>query len=175
MNEQFVNIMGYESYYQISNLGRIKSLRKSRFLSHTLNKKNGYYYVGLSKDLKTITFLLHRLIAIHFTPNPYNKLEVNQIKGVKTDNRIENLEWVTHKENSHHAWRLGLKVAAMTGITGAANKRSIPIVCINTGETFASIADAAKILKIVRPNIIKVLKGKRKRVSGLTFKYKTAI
>ena len=186
MKEYFVDIIGFENHYQISNLGRIKSLgglicKSGKVRKHTIKflsqglSKNGYYMISLSVGSKRKSFTVHRLIAVHFVPNPDNKAEVNHINGIKTDNRIENLEWVTHKENSHHAWKMGLKTAAMKGITGYANKLSIPITCINTGEVFASAAEASKILKVARPNIVKVLKGDRNHANGLRFKYKEAI
>ncbi len=172
MNEYFIDIIGFEGLYQISNLGRIKSFHRQhvKFLSPGL-LKTGYYIVVLCKDSKAKTFTIHRLIAKHFISNPNNKLEVNHINGIKTDNRIENLEWVTHKENSHHAWKMGLKTPAMTGIIDYDNKKSIPIICIDTCEAFASSSHAARMLNLSRPNIIKVLKGERHHVNGLKFKY----
>ena len=120
MTEVWKDIKGYEGYYQISNLGRVKSL--FRIVPHKLKGKKtipekilkqcisspGYYATVLTKNSKGKSTRIHRLIAFHFIANPENKPEINHKKTIKTDNRIENLEWVTRKENIAHAIRHGL-------------------------------------------------------------------
>jgi len=73
----------------------------------------GYYIVGLrvNKDDKNCSYLVHRLVAKTFLDNPYNKSEVNHIDGVKTNNNLSNLEWVTREENIQHAFDIGLKTS----------------------------------------------------------------
>lgn len=113
--EVWKDIEGYEGLYQISNLGRVKSLErkikrrndriqtvKERILKLNLNKE-GYHTVKLHKKGKGKTYLVHRLVANTFITNPDNKLEVNHINGVKNDNNVNNLEWNTRKENMRHA------------------------------------------------------------------------
>lgn len=119
MEEEWKNIKGYEGKYQISNIGNVKSLlwwsglfkkffNKERFLIKT-EDNHGYYYVTLCKDNKKKKFLVHRLVAEAFIPNPENKPQVNHIDGNKKNNQINNLEWCTNQENISHALKTGLK------------------------------------------------------------------
>ena len=82
------------------------SLNK-RILKNILSNK-GYFLVDLSKNNIQKKVLVHRLVAQTFIPNPKNKLQVNHINGIKTDNRVKNLEWVTAKQNNLHARKIGL-------------------------------------------------------------------
>jgi hypothetical protein len=105
--EVWKDIKGYEGIYKVSNFGRVKSLgneftRKERFLKLCLQSK-GYLTVVLQKDATRKMVLVHRLVAEHFIDNTESKPQVNHINGDKTDNAIENLEWVSHRENLDHA------------------------------------------------------------------------
>lgn len=115
MEEIWKDIRGWEGLYQVSNLGRIRTLPKIHNSIHpyvTKEKilkffpnKDGYWLVDLVKDRKKTRFQVHRLVALTFVPNPQNKPEVNHINEIKTDNRIENLEWATRTENNNHGTR----------------------------------------------------------------------
>jgi predicted XRE-type DNA-binding protein len=112
--EIWKKIEGFENY-EVSNYGRLKvnlKFRKYRnYQSKFLNPskdKDGYFRTALTKDNKKFMKTIHRLVAESFIKNTENKPCVNHINGVKTDNRIENLEWCTIKENNIHAIKLGL-------------------------------------------------------------------
>lgn len=114
------DIKGYEGLYQVSNAGDIKSLRKLKYngsgmffqkemiLSQT-NTSTGYKKVELTKEGKRKSHRVHRLVAEAFIPNIENKPYINHIDGNPINNKIENLEWVTQKENVNHAIDIGLK------------------------------------------------------------------
>ena len=105
-------IKGYEGLYLIDSLGNVVSMPKqdgSRFVNEynilkTSLSNCGYKRVALAKDNKMKTFSLHRLLAIHFIDNPNNYPCVNHKNGIKTDNRLENLEWCTSSQNAKHAY-----------------------------------------------------------------------
>lgn len=117
-------IGGYEGLYEVSNLGRVKSLSRTVTYTNTLGKTihnkvpatiraygtnpNGYLHVPLSKSGKLSNTRLHRLVAEAFIENPGNLPQVNHIDGDKRNNTASNLEWVTHQENIAHANRTGL-------------------------------------------------------------------
>jgi hypothetical protein len=116
--EVWKTINGYENY-EISSLGRVKSLsRKTNFgCSYIISKeiilkywmdKKGYSYVTLRSNNLSKNFLVHRLVGLHFIENPFNKPQINHIDGNKLNNKIENLEWATAKENLKHAVETGL-------------------------------------------------------------------
>ena len=107
MKEIWKDIENYEGLYQVSNLGRIKSIRKMKKQNILkLGTRNTYNVINLMKNGKARSFQVHRLVAKAFIPNPENKPQVNHINGVKNDNRLENLEWVTRSENTIHAYRV---------------------------------------------------------------------
>lgn len=114
--EIWKDINGYEGYYQISNKGNVRSLdrfdgvhdRQGTIIKPSL-KQNGYLQVGLRKHSTRKWIGIHRLVAIHFIENPDNKPQVNHIDGNKQNNNVENLEWVTAKENQNHAAKRGLR------------------------------------------------------------------
>ena len=121
--EIWKDILNYEEFYEVSNLGRIR--RKEGYVNSGIKhntqrkvksyvlkqnkKRSGYLTVDLSKNNVVKTISVHRIVAIAFCENPYNKKEVNHINGIKTDTRAENLEWSTPSENIKHAFDIGLK------------------------------------------------------------------
>lgn len=118
MKEVWVDIVDYEGHYQVSNLGRVRSLdRYVKVSNHQVFKKgkilsqcntNGYLSLCLRKDGKAKTIKVHIIVANHFIPSVEGKIFVNHKNGIKSDNNVNNLEWVTPKENSQHASETGL-------------------------------------------------------------------
>lgn len=108
--EEWVEIKGYDSKYYVSNLGRVKSVkyRRPRILKPRLDN-HGYYRVALVNGKRIKECKIHRLVAEAFIENPYNKPTVNHIDGNKRNNRVENLEWATSKEQMEHALATGLR------------------------------------------------------------------
>ena len=98
--ENWKDIKGYEGIYQVSDLGRVKSLRYGNILNPYINS-TGYKVVNLSENTKRVTKKVHSLVAecfLNHTPNGY-KLVVDHINNVKTDNSLNNLQIITHREN----------------------------------------------------------------------------
>lgn len=170
-------VLGFETHYQISNYGNVKSLDRTKLSSHgsrsklksqnikpVLQKKTGYQMITLRNDTVTQPKLLHRLVALHFLDNKDNKPCINHIDGIKTNNMANNLEWCTYKENSHHAF-----------LTGLCNTQMLPIVGTNiidgTKLYFNSISDAAKFLNGSKSNIHKCLKNQYNRTVAYDYKW----
>lgn len=111
------DITGYEGLYAVTEDGKIWAYPRERsssfgkWLKVCVNNA-GYPYISLSKDKKHRSYTVHRLIATAYLPNPSNLPEVNHKNAVKTDNRLENLEWCTHAQNVAHAIELGLRTPA---------------------------------------------------------------
>lgn len=118
--EIWKDVVGYEGLYQVSNMGRIKSFHYDRVNGRVLKPGwagCGYLKVGLWQDGKRKCMLVHRLVAIAFLgPPPSPDHEANHKNGDKTDNHVENLEWITHSGNTQHAYRiLGAKPRRPSG------------------------------------------------------------
>ena len=168
--EQWKDIKGYEGLYQVSNLGRIKSSERYDSMGRKVTEKirkqklnnRGYSQICLNKNGKKDYFLVHRLVAEAFILNPSNLPQVNHIDENKTNNRVDNLEWVTSKENANYGTR----------IKRVADKHKKVIYSMSPdGQVmeFSSQTEAAKILNISRGNIWGMINGGQKTCKGYIF------
>ena len=166
--EIWKDIEGFEGLYQVSNLGKVKSLNFNHTKKEKILKlqsgKYGYLLVSLCKEGKGKTYQVHRLVAQAFIPNLENKPQVNHKDEDKTNNKVENLEWVTSKENCNYRTRN----------ERMANSKSKPIYGINikTNEKieFLSTMEAER-NGFDASNIVHCLKGKRKSHKGYKWYY----
>ena len=120
--EIWKDVLDYEGLYLVSSFGKVKSIKsKKEKILKGRDDSNGYLKVALYKTKICVQKKIHRLVALAFIDNPYNKKTVNHINGIKTDNRVENLEWCTHSENEKHSYyKLGK-------ITNGIIRRKIPL------------------------------------------------
>lgn len=107
--ENFKQIIGFEGLYEISDHGTVVSFQynKTGKVRKSFPAGKGYPMVSLRKDNRSHSHYIHRLVAVHFLPNPLGKKEVNHIDANPANFHVSNLEWVTPSENKQHAIRLG--------------------------------------------------------------------
>ena len=179
--EIWKDVVGYEGMYQVSNLGRVKSLEreivdcngkvrrfKSKILLNNVNKKrNNYCSVILSNSGVNSRFFIHRLVATAFISNVHDKPQVNHIDGNPLNNKVYNLEWCTSSENLTHRYR----VLGSTPVRPSMKMVSVHDIDGILIDVYDSIREAARQTNSDSSSIVKVCKGKYKYHNGLIFKY----
>lgn len=178
--EEWKDIKGYEGLYQVSTLGRVRSLPRKyspreRYLRPGIGT-NGYLRVVLSKNGIVCDKDIHRLVAQAFIPNPDNMPFVNHKDEVKIHNQVENLEWCTPKYNVNYGGclqrisesRKGQRLSAET-IDKIRSKNMKKVMCIETGKVFDSIKSAEAATNAT--TICNALKGRIKTAGGYHWRY----
>lgn len=166
-------IKGYEGLYEISNLGKIKSNFRQGSTTDFLkisNNGNGYMMVRLCKNGKAKKYYLHRLLAQTFIDNPEDKPQVNHINENRSDNRLENLEWVTQKENNNHG-NHNLN-SAISKRSGKAKKNVQLDLDGNELGRFDFLIEAAKTVNGNSINISRAARNIRNRETAYGYKWR---
>lgn len=172
--EIFLDIPDYEGFYQVSNLGNVKSLerkRKGKNNSVCINKerilkpginKDGYYKTNLYKNGERKTYTVHRLVLLTF--HGKSELQCNHKNGIKTDNRLSKLEYCTPYENTKHACDIGLR-----NNNKSINQYTKDGKFVNG---YDSLKDASGITNINQCNISNCAAGRLKSAGGFVWKFK---
>lgn len=166
--------------YMITDDGRIFSAnyRKSGRIKElsACDNSRGYLHVILCKDKQRFDKVIHRLVAEAFLPNPENKKDVNHKNGIRTDNRVENLEWATRKENIQHSFDVLHRKPSGNIKRGQQNPFAKCLVQIKNGEIIAEFygcPEAQRNTGINSQHISECCKNKRHSAGGYQWKYKS--
>ena len=166
MGEIWKPIKGYEGLYEISNLGRARSLKRATTNGKPLklyhNKINGYVYITTSKDGVRKSVRAHKAVMVAFT-GEHPGMQINHIDGDKTNNRLDNLEWCTGSENMVHAYKNDL-----------VNLPTKQVIDLDSGKIFGSVTEASHSVGGNKADCVtRVCKGKRSHYRNHRFAYLT--
>lgn len=186
MQEIWKDIEGYEGLYQVSSMGRVRRLHSTvvrsdgttvTYREHVMRPcGRPYHHVMLSKENRVTQRRIHRLVAETFLPNPDGLRDVDHINGIKTDNRLCNLRWCSHRDNIIHAEESGLMRHKGYHDWPEEVRRQYssirrkPIVR-SDGKRYACADDAASDLGVTRAAISHVLRGLNRSCKGFGFVY----
>lgn len=188
--ETWMPMPSYNGQYEISNMGRVKSLdrvviKKSgenasiagRILKQ-YKRQSGYLKISVSKDGKRKTFDVHRLVGVVYIDNPENKKEINHKKGNKLDNRASSLEWKTPSENAQHKWDNGLQKPFWKDKKGRENPNSKTVLQFDSKmklvKKWDSVADIHRELGFDISGIAACCVGRKRKVNGIIYQRKSA-
>jgi hypothetical protein len=165
-------IPGYPDY-AVTEDGRVFSIKRNKWCKNTLMKV-GYYATTLrDANNNKKTMLLHRIVAMTFIHNTENKPCVNHLNGIKTDNRVRNLEWSTYAENNKHAHKTGLNYISQSNKIEASRtakeKFSKIVLDTQTGIFYNSAREAAKAINVNSNTLHGRLNGHKKNNTSLIY------
>lgn len=183
MEEIWRPVQGYEGKYEVSNLGRVRTLSRQNRWNDSLyplkkplynrayEDKFGYSIVVLTKFKQRKTCLVHRLVALAFIPNPEGLPVINHKDENKRNNRVDNLEWCTIAyNNSYGTVKLRQRLSNINH-----PQKSTPVLCLKQGAVIAeypSMSEAQRQTKAWQPHIMQCCQGKRKTAGGYGWRYK---
>lgn len=156
MKEEWKAIEGYP-HLRVSNMGRVYSITQKRELKQ-FKSNRGYMRVALCKDGNVRYTHVHKLVAEAFIPNPENLPTIDHLNSCKCDNRVDNLQWLSHRDNIQKYEKRFFRV-----------RKSV--VCIESDKCYDSITQASKELGIAVATISAICKGEYDHYKGLHFKY----
>lgn len=163
MDEIWKTIKDYEKY-EVSNLGQVRNKQTMKILKHG-EIRGGYLQIELCNSGKKKFFYVHRLVAEAFIPNPNNFPQINHKDENKKNNFVDNLEWCTASYNVNYGTR-NQKAAKKIS-----KKNSKPVLCVETGQIFASTMDVQRKKGYFQQNISSACNGKRKTAYGYHWQY----
>lgn len=172
-NEIWKDVVGYEGRYQVSSMGRVKSLERKDRLGRTVKERilkpgvvgSGYLMISLYAGGKQKMFFVHRLVCQALHENPDNKPQVNHINEDKADNRACNLEWSTAKENNNHGTHNERVAKARSKPVGQYTRYGDLV------KVWPSTQEAERQAGFNQGNISEVANGNRKTACGFIWKY----
>lgn len=177
MTKKWIKISSHPNY-RVSTDGEIMSIRTGKHLKFDIGKKN-YCRVTLCIGGETERFLVHRIVAKHFLPNPEGKRTVNHKDGDPTNNQLSNLEWATHSENHLHAFKELGKKPNLTMLGKRNTSNSKPVAQYSKTDVLLkvhpSINEAFRSTKIEPKNISAVCLGKLKSCGGYKWRFADGI
>jgi hypothetical protein len=155
--EIWKDVPEYEGHYQVSNLGRVKSLKRGKNkILKTRDNGRGYMQVSLRKEGERKRFLVHRLVMFTFLGE--SDMDVNHINGIKTDNHLENLEYCTRSENIQHAYDIGLRLKGEKHFASKLTRACVER--IKYGHQDASQREIARIYGITQSQVSRIRLGR---------------
>ena len=182
MEEQWKPVKGYEGLYEVSNMGRVKSLHYNRSDKEKVmvlgKTTRGYMNVVLCKNKKHRTFTVHRLVAETFIPNPLCLYTVNHKNEIKTDNRVENLEWMSLADQNRYGTRTE-RAIAKSRITNRNNALSKQVLQFDKNGCFIAeyppIREVHRLFGFDACHISSCCNNKRNTANGYVWKFKESV
>ena len=169
MMEEWRKIPGWD-HLSVSSCGRVRNDRTGKILTPASERGN-YKKITVNKNGKAHRISIHRAVCLAFIPNPEGKETVNHKNGIHDDNRVENLEWMTQRENNQHKYDvLGFRMSKQ-GRESLARKRMKKVIRLEDGKIYDSMTEAAEDVGTVLSNISLAINGAHHTAKGYHWDY----